>query len=106
MLHHLCSTEDSVDGSWMMRNDTLQTPGALQTPQLTSTVLRENPRQAAEHIPEPDSSEAGSEPDYLHTYALTVAQSHACKRCPALVKLPVTVCGGGSPTYLPTPTVF
>ncbi|KAG5268543.1 hypothetical protein AALO_G00213730 [Alosa alosa] len=58
--------EDSVDGSWMMRNDTLQTPGALQTPQLTSTVLRENPRQAAEHIPEQDSSEAGSEPDYLH----------------------------------------
>lgn len=49
-----------------MRNDTLQTPGALQTPQLTSTVLRENPRQAAEHIPEQDSSEAGSEPDYMH----------------------------------------
>uniref|UniRef100_A0AAQ6AIQ8 Cohesin subunit SA n=1 Tax=Amphiprion ocellaris TaxID=80972 RepID=A0AAQ6AIQ8_AMPOC len=34
--------ESSVEGSWMMRNDTLQTPGALQTPQLTSTVLREN----------------------------------------------------------------
>ncbi|KAL2085282.1 hypothetical protein ACEWY4_018602 [Coilia grayii] len=58
--------EESIDGSWMMRNDTLQTPGALQTPQLTSTVLRENPRQAAEHIPEQDSSEAGSEPDYMH----------------------------------------
>uniref|UniRef100_A0A8C4H7F2 Cohesin subunit SA n=1 Tax=Dicentrarchus labrax TaxID=13489 RepID=A0A8C4H7F2_DICLA len=34
--------ESSVEGSWLMRNDTLQTPGALQTPQLTSTVLREN----------------------------------------------------------------
>uniref|UniRef100_A0A8C5HBI6 Cohesin subunit SA n=1 Tax=Gouania willdenowi TaxID=441366 RepID=A0A8C5HBI6_GOUWI len=36
------SQESSVESSWMMRNDTLQTPGALQTPQLTSTVLREN----------------------------------------------------------------
>uniref|UniRef100_A0A8C1SCA5 Cohesin subunit SA n=1 Tax=Cyprinus carpio TaxID=7962 RepID=A0A8C1SCA5_CYPCA len=42
------SAEESVEGSWMIRNDTLQTPGALQTPQLTSTVLRENPRQAAD----------------------------------------------------------
>uniref|UniRef100_A0A667ZQ87 Cohesin subunit SA n=1 Tax=Myripristis murdjan TaxID=586833 RepID=A0A667ZQ87_9TELE len=40
--------ESSVEGSWMMRNDTLQTPGALQTPQLTSTVLREN--RPAEHM--------------------------------------------------------
>lgn len=47
----------------MMRNDTLQTPGALQTPQLTSTVLREN--RPAEHIPDPDS-EPGSENDYVH----------------------------------------
>ncbi|KAJ8409598.1 hypothetical protein AAFF_G00229990 [Aldrovandia affinis] len=54
-----------VEGSWLMRNDTLQTPGALQTPQLTSTVLRENPRQAAEHIPDQDS-EPGSESDYVH----------------------------------------
>uniref|UniRef100_A0A669DLP5 Cohesin subunit SA n=1 Tax=Oreochromis niloticus TaxID=8128 RepID=A0A669DLP5_ORENI len=45
--------ESSVEGSWMMRNDTLQTPGALQTPQLTSTVLREN--RPAEHMPDPDS---------------------------------------------------
>uniref|UniRef100_A0A671PZ82 Cohesin subunit SA n=1 Tax=Sinocyclocheilus anshuiensis TaxID=1608454 RepID=A0A671PZ82_9TELE len=58
--------EESVDGSWIMRNDTLQTPGALHTPQLTSTVLRENPRQAADHIPDQDSSEPGSEPDYMH----------------------------------------
>lgn len=51
-----------------MRNDTIQTPGGLQTPQLTSTVLRENPRQAAEHVPDQDSSEPGSEPDYIHKY--------------------------------------
>uniref|UniRef100_A0A3Q0RDU4 Cohesin subunit SA n=1 Tax=Amphilophus citrinellus TaxID=61819 RepID=A0A3Q0RDU4_AMPCI len=55
--------ESSVEGSWMMRNDTLQTPGALQTPQLTSTVLREN--RPAEHMPDPDS-EPGSENDYVH----------------------------------------
>uniref|UniRef100_A0A672JKM8 Cohesin subunit SA n=1 Tax=Salarias fasciatus TaxID=181472 RepID=A0A672JKM8_SALFA len=54
--------ESSVEGSWMMRNDTLQTPGALQTPQLTSTVLREN--RPAEHMPDPDS-EPGSENDYM-----------------------------------------
>uniref|UniRef100_A0A4W6DW35 Cohesin subunit SA n=1 Tax=Lates calcarifer TaxID=8187 RepID=A0A4W6DW35_LATCA len=52
-----------VEGSWMMRNDTLQTPGALQTPQLTSTVLREN--RPAEHMPDPDS-EPGSENDFVH----------------------------------------
>uniref|UniRef100_A0A8B9HFT0 Cohesin subunit SA n=1 Tax=Astyanax mexicanus TaxID=7994 RepID=A0A8B9HFT0_ASTMX len=62
------TTDESVDGSWVMRNDTIQTPGGLQTPQLTSTVLRENPRQAAEHIPEQDSSEPGSEPDYIHKF--------------------------------------
>ncbi|XP_054652396.1 cohesin subunit SA-1a isoform X1 [Dunckerocampus dactyliophorus] len=55
--------ESSVEGSWLMRNDTLQTPGALQTPQLTSTVLREN--RPAEHMPDPDS-EPGSENDYVH----------------------------------------
>lgn len=57
--------EESVESSWMMRNDTLQTPGGLPAPQLTSTVLRENPRQAAEHMPDPDS-EPGSETDYIH----------------------------------------
>ncbi|XP_069008755.1 cohesin subunit SA-1a [Embiotoca jacksoni] len=55
--------ETSVEGSWMMRNDALQTPGALQTPQLTSTVLREN--RPAEHMPDPDS-EPGSENDFVH----------------------------------------
>uniref|UniRef100_A0A673MY91 Cohesin subunit SA n=1 Tax=Sinocyclocheilus rhinocerous TaxID=307959 RepID=A0A673MY91_9TELE len=62
--------EESVEGSWVMRNDTLQTPGALHTPQLTSTVLRENPRQAVDHIPDQDSSEPGSEPDYMHKRGL------------------------------------
>ncbi|XP_061750131.1 cohesin subunit SA-1a [Nerophis ophidion] len=55
--------ESSVEGSWLMRNDTLQTPGALQTPQLTSTVLREN--RPADHMPEADS-EPGSENDFVH----------------------------------------
>uniref|UniRef100_A0A3P8ZNI6 Cohesin subunit SA n=1 Tax=Esox lucius TaxID=8010 RepID=A0A3P8ZNI6_ESOLU len=57
--------EESVDASWLRGNDTLQTPGALATPQLTSTVLRENPRQAADtHLPDHDS-EPGSENDYM-----------------------------------------
>ncbi|CAL8290134.1 cohesin subunit SA-1a isoform X1 [Gadus morhua] len=56
--------ESSVEGSWLMRSDTtLQTPGPLQPPQLTSTVLREN--RAAEHLPDPDS-EPGSENDFVH----------------------------------------
>uniref|UniRef100_A0A671Q176 Cohesin subunit SA n=1 Tax=Sinocyclocheilus anshuiensis TaxID=1608454 RepID=A0A671Q176_9TELE len=67
--------KESVDGSWIMRNDTLQTPGALHTPQLTSTVLRENPRQAADHIPDQDSSEPGSEPDYMHKYGIKIQMS-------------------------------
>uniref|UniRef100_A0A8C1YD68 Cohesin subunit SA n=1 Tax=Cyprinus carpio TaxID=7962 RepID=A0A8C1YD68_CYPCA len=62
--------EEAVEGSWVMRNDTIQTPGALHTPQLTSTALRENPRQAADHIPDQDSSEPGSEPDYMHKRGL------------------------------------
>ncbi|KAK6325373.1 cohesin subunit SA-1a [Coregonus clupeaformis] len=58
--------ESSVEASWLRGNDSLQTPGALATPQLTSTVLRENPRQAADtHLPDPDS-EPGSENDYVH----------------------------------------
>uniref|UniRef100_A0A673MXT8 Cohesin subunit SA n=1 Tax=Sinocyclocheilus rhinocerous TaxID=307959 RepID=A0A673MXT8_9TELE len=67
--------EESVEGSWVMRNDTLQTPGALHTPQLTSTVLRENPRQAVDHIPDQDSSEPGSEPDYMHKYGIKIQMS-------------------------------
>ncbi|NP_001349269.1 cohesin subunit SA-1a isoform X1 [Danio rerio] len=64
-LHKKRIEEESMEGSWMMRNDSIQTPGGLQTPQLTSTVLRENPRQAAEHLPEQDT-EPGSESDYVH----------------------------------------
>uniref|UniRef100_A0AAZ3Q8Y7 Cohesin subunit SA n=1 Tax=Oncorhynchus tshawytscha TaxID=74940 RepID=A0AAZ3Q8Y7_ONCTS len=57
--------ESSVEASWLRGNDSLQTPGALTTPQLTSTVLRENPRQAADtHLPDHDS-EPGSENDYM-----------------------------------------
>uniref|UniRef100_A0A8D0AS74 Cohesin subunit SA n=1 Tax=Sander lucioperca TaxID=283035 RepID=A0A8D0AS74_SANLU len=62
-LHKKRIEESSVEGLWMLRNDTLQTPGALQTPQLTSTVLREN--RPAEHMPDPDS-EPGSENDFVH----------------------------------------
>uniref|UniRef100_A0A8C1RRS5 Stromal antigen 1b n=1 Tax=Cyprinus carpio TaxID=7962 RepID=A0A8C1RRS5_CYPCA len=65
-------------GSWVMRNDTIQTPGALHTPQLTSTALRENPRQAADHIPDQDSSEPGSEPDYMHKYGIKFIVSLKC----------------------------
>ncbi|MEE6500888.1 hypothetical protein FKM82_003971 [Ascaphus truei] len=65
-LHKKRGIEDeSIDSSWVTRNDTLQTPGALQTPQLTSTALRENPRQMPEQIPEQES-EHGSETDFLH----------------------------------------
>ncbi|XP_029473133.1 cohesin subunit SA-1 isoform X1 [Rhinatrema bivittatum] len=64
-LHKKRIEDESMDNTWMTRNDTIQTPGALQTPQLTSTVLRENPRQMAEQIQEQES-EHGSEPDFLH----------------------------------------
>lgn len=63
-----------MDGSWMLRNDTLQTPGALQTPQLTSTVLREN--RPAEHMTDPDS-EPGSEGDYVHKWVNVMESSSA-----------------------------
>lgn len=68
MIVLLCFTEEStIDHSWVTRNDSIQTPGALTTPQLTSTVLRENPpRQMQEQMPE--ESEHGSEPDFLHKY--------------------------------------
>ncbi|KAM6960917.1 cohesin subunit SA-1a isoform 1-T1 [Aplochiton taeniatus] len=62
-LHKKRIEEESMEGSWMIRNDTLPTPGALQTPQLTSTVLREN--RPAEHMQDPDS-EPGSENDFVH----------------------------------------
>ncbi|KAG2463005.1 STAG1 protein, partial [Polypterus senegalus] len=69
-LHKKRIEEESVEGSWLMRNDSIQTPGALQTPQLTSTVLRENPRQAAEHMPPDQGSEPNSEADYVHNRGL------------------------------------
>uniref|UniRef100_A0A8C3IKT2 Cohesin subunit SA n=1 Tax=Chrysemys picta bellii TaxID=8478 RepID=A0A8C3IKT2_CHRPI len=61
------SKKGNLEGSWLNRNDTIQTPGALQTPQLTSTVLRENTRQMGEQIQEHES-EHGSEQDFLHKY--------------------------------------
>ncbi|XP_072330767.1 cohesin subunit SA-1 isoform X2 [Scyliorhinus torazame] len=57
--------EENVDNSWMNRNDTIQTPGILHPPQLTSTVMRENPRQPAEHNIEDQESERGSESDFV-----------------------------------------
>uniref|UniRef100_A0A7N6F6P2 Cohesin subunit SA n=1 Tax=Anabas testudineus TaxID=64144 RepID=A0A7N6F6P2_ANATE len=61
--------ESSVEGSWMLRNDTLQTPGPLQTPQLTSTVLREN--RPVEHMPDPDS-DVSPVIRYIHTHTETI----------------------------------
>uniref|UniRef100_A0A670J930 Cohesin subunit SA n=1 Tax=Podarcis muralis TaxID=64176 RepID=A0A670J930_PODMU len=58
---------ENIEGSWLNRNDSIQTPGALQTPQLTSTVLRENTRPIGEQIQEHES-EPGSEQDFLHKY--------------------------------------
>ncbi|KAG7255288.1 hypothetical protein CRUP_014797, partial [Coryphaenoides rupestris] len=63
--------ESSVEGSWLMRggsDSTLQTPGPLQPPQLSSTVLREN-RPVEQHLPDPDS-EPGSENDFVHKRGL------------------------------------
>uniref|UniRef100_A0A8C3D090 Cohesin subunit SA n=1 Tax=Cairina moschata TaxID=8855 RepID=A0A8C3D090_CAIMO len=42
-LYGLCY--ESLEGSWLNRNENIHTPGTLQAPQLTSTVLRENTRQ-------------------------------------------------------------
>uniref|UniRef100_A0A8C2UAF7 Cohesin subunit SA n=1 Tax=Coturnix japonica TaxID=93934 RepID=A0A8C2UAF7_COTJA len=57
--------DESLEGSWLNRNENIHTPGALQPPQLTSTVLRENTRQMGEQIQEHES-EQGSEQDFLH----------------------------------------
>jgi len=57
--------DESLEGSWLNRNENIHTPGALQAPQLTSTVLRENTRQMGEQIQEHES-EQGSEQDFLH----------------------------------------
>uniref|UniRef100_A0A8C5WYJ3 Cohesin subunit SA n=1 Tax=Laticauda laticaudata TaxID=8630 RepID=A0A8C5WYJ3_LATLA len=64
-LHKKRVEDENLEGSWLNRNDSIQTPGALQTPQLTSTVLRENTRQIGEQIPEHES-EPGSEQDFLN----------------------------------------
>uniref|UniRef100_A0A8B9D2G5 Cohesin subunit SA n=1 Tax=Anser brachyrhynchus TaxID=132585 RepID=A0A8B9D2G5_9AVES len=45
---------ESLEGSWLNRNENIHTPGTLQAPQLTSTVLRENTRQMGEQIQEHD----------------------------------------------------
>uniref|UniRef100_A0A8C4YDV0 Cohesin subunit SA n=1 Tax=Gopherus evgoodei TaxID=1825980 RepID=A0A8C4YDV0_9SAUR len=82
-LHKKRVEDESLEGSWLNRNDTIQTPGALQTPQLTSTVLRENTRQMGEQIQEHES-EHGSEQDFLHKYVprcyAQTKQSHVGKR--------------------------
>ncbi|XP_031815644.1 cohesin subunit SA-1 isoform X2 [Sminthopsis crassicaudata] len=72
-LHKKRVEEESLDGTWLNRNDTtIQTPGALPTPQLTSTVLRENNRQIGEQIQEHES-EHGSEPDFLHNPQMQIS---------------------------------
>uniref|UniRef100_K7FX07 Cohesin subunit SA n=2 Tax=Pelodiscus sinensis TaxID=13735 RepID=K7FX07_PELSI len=71
-LHKKRVEEESLEGSWLNRNDTIQTPGALQTPQLTSTVLRENTRQMGEQIQEHES-EHGSEQDFLHNPQMQIS---------------------------------
>ncbi|KAJ7423968.1 Cohesin subunit SA-1 [Willisornis vidua] len=64
-LHKKRVEDESLEGSWLNRNENIHTPGALQAPQLTSTVLRENTRQMGEQIQEHES-EQGSEQDFLH----------------------------------------
>ncbi|XP_068920018.1 cohesin subunit SA-1 isoform X2 [Petaurus breviceps papuanus] len=72
-LHKKRVEEESLDGTWLNRNDTtIQTPGALPTPQLTSTVLRENNRPIGEQIQEHES-EHGSEPDFLHNPQMQIS---------------------------------
>uniref|UniRef100_A0A672UJH5 Cohesin subunit SA n=1 Tax=Strigops habroptila TaxID=2489341 RepID=A0A672UJH5_STRHB len=61
--------DESLEGSWLNRNENIHTPGTLQAPQLTSTVLRENTRQMGEQIQEHES-EQGSEQDFLHKRGL------------------------------------
>uniref|UniRef100_A0A8C4V4J6 Cohesin subunit SA n=1 Tax=Falco tinnunculus TaxID=100819 RepID=A0A8C4V4J6_FALTI len=61
--------DESLEGSWLNRNENIHTPGTLQPPQLTSTVLRENTRQMGEQIQEHES-EQGSEQDFLHKRGL------------------------------------
>uniref|UniRef100_A0A8C3CY32 Cohesin subunit SA n=1 Tax=Cairina moschata TaxID=8855 RepID=A0A8C3CY32_CAIMO len=68
-LHKKRVEDESLEGSWLNRNENIHTPGTLQAPQLTSTVLRENTRQMGEQIQEHES-EQGSEQDFLHKRGL------------------------------------
>uniref|UniRef100_A0A8B9FA49 Cohesin subunit SA n=1 Tax=Amazona collaria TaxID=241587 RepID=A0A8B9FA49_9PSIT len=68
-LHKKRVEDESLEGSWLNRNENIHTPGTLQPPQLTSTVLRENTRQMGEQIQEHES-EQGSEQDFLHKRGL------------------------------------
>ncbi|XP_074955574.1 cohesin subunit SA-1 isoform X3 [Phalacrocorax aristotelis] len=71
-LHKKRVEDDSLEGSWLNRNESIHTPGALQAPQLTSTVLRENTRQMGEQIQEHES-EQGSEQDFLHNPQMQIS---------------------------------
>ncbi|KAM3834835.1 cohesin subunit SA-1 isoform 2-T3 [Vipera latastei] len=71
-LHKKRVEDENLEGSWLNRNDNIQTPSALQTPQLTSTVLRENTRQIGEQIPEHES-EPGSEQDFLNNPQMQIS---------------------------------
>ncbi|KAJ7427866.1 hypothetical protein BTVI_01523 [Pitangus sulphuratus] len=71
-LHKKRVEDESLEGSWLSRNENIHTPGALQAPQLTSTVLRENTRQMGEQIQEHES-EQGSEQDFLHNPQMQIS---------------------------------
>uniref|UniRef100_A0A674H9Y9 Cohesin subunit SA n=1 Tax=Taeniopygia guttata TaxID=59729 RepID=A0A674H9Y9_TAEGU len=71
-LHKKRVEDESLEGSWLNRNENIHTPGTLQTPQLTSTVLRENTRQIGEQIQEHES-EQGSEQDFLHNPQMQIS---------------------------------
>ncbi|XP_015726460.1 cohesin subunit SA-1 isoform X4 [Coturnix japonica] len=71
-LHKKRVEDESLEGSWLNRNENIHTPGALQPPQLTSTVLRENTRQMGEQIQEHES-EQGSEQDFLHNPQMQIS---------------------------------
>ncbi|XP_042734098.1 cohesin subunit SA-1 isoform X4 [Tympanuchus pallidicinctus] len=71
-LHKKRVEDESLEGSWLNRTENIHTPGALQAPQLTSTVLRENTRQIGEQIQEHES-EQGSEQDFLHNPQMQIS---------------------------------
>ncbi|XP_051481866.1 cohesin subunit SA-1 isoform X3 [Apus apus] len=71
-LHKKRVEDESLEGSWLNRTENIHTPGTLQPPQLTSTVLRENTRQMGEQIQEHES-EQGSEQDFLHNPQMQIS---------------------------------